>query len=182
MFFLTIFYCPCNGSGFGSATSKILGNFTVWKHGCYHSAEAIRTRKWHIVVNYIQCPKCLCPNHIVVGRQRFSKLSDGAICFFALHRAAMLCSRYVFLDVVHSTSCNAKISRTNATIRIFISFFWRFDKILSFLVLFFKCLISASSIWSRCRGGRSHFQIRFFQTFTKNSRTADMCLLQWPPL
>ena len=32
------------------------------------------------------------------------KLSEGAICFFALHRAAMLCSRYVFLDVVPSTS------------------------------------------------------------------------------
>ena len=61
--------CPCNGSGFGSATNKILGNFTVWKHGLYHIAEAIRTRKWHIVVNYIQCSKCLCPNNIVVGRQ-----------------------------------------------------------------------------------------------------------------
>ena len=99
---------------------------------------------------------------------------DGAICFFAHHRAAMLCSRYVFLDVVRSTSGNAKISRTNATIRIVISFFWRFNKIPSFLVLFFKCLISAPSIWSRCRGGRSHFQILFFQTFTKNSRTAHM--------
>ena len=64
--------CSCNGSGFGSATSKILGNFTVWKHGLYHIAEAIRTCKlWHIVVNYIQCPKCLCPNNIVVGRQRW---------------------------------------------------------------------------------------------------------------
>ena len=50
--------------------------------------------------------------------------SDGAICFFALHRAAMLCSRYVFLDVVPSTSGNSKISRTNATIRIVISFFF----------------------------------------------------------
>ena len=109
-------------------------------------------------------------------------LIDGAICFFALHRAAMLCSCYVFLDVVPSTSCNAKISRTNATIGTVISFFWRFDKIPSFLVLFFKCLISAPSIWSRCRGGRSYFQILFFQTFTKNSRTAHMCLLQWPPL
>ena len=68
--------CPCNGSGFGSATSKILGNFTVWKHGhglLYRIAEAIRTRKWHIVVNYIQCPKCLCPNNIVVGRQKRKK-------------------------------------------------------------------------------------------------------------
>ena len=63
--------CPCNGSGFGSATSKILDNFTVWKHGLYHFAEAIRTRKWHIAVNYIQCPKCLCPDNIVVGRQRW---------------------------------------------------------------------------------------------------------------
>ena len=61
---------------FGSATSKILGNFTVWKHGhglLYHIAEAIRTRKWHIVVNYIQCPKCLCPYNIVVGRQKRKK-------------------------------------------------------------------------------------------------------------
>ena len=167
--------------------AKILGNFTVWKHGLYHIAEAIRTRKWHIVVNYIQCPKCLCPHNIVVGRQRWKKLSDGAICFFALHRAAMLCSRYVFLPL--AAMANARISRTNATIRIVISlfffFFWRFDKIPSFLELFFKCLISAPSIWSRCRGGRSHFQILFFQTFTKNSHTAhmhDMCLLQWPPL
>ena len=86
----------------------------------------------------------------------------------------MLSGRYVFLDVVPSTSCNAKISRTNATIRTVISFFWRFDKIPSFLMLFFKCLISAPSIWSRCWGGRSHFQILFFQTFTKNSRTAHM--------
>ena len=67
MYFLS---CPCNGSGFGSATSKILGNFTIWKHGLYHITEAIRTRKWHIVVNYIQCPKYLCPNNIVVGRQK----------------------------------------------------------------------------------------------------------------
>ena len=123
----------------------------------YHIAEAIRTRKWHIVVNYIQCPKCLCPNNIVVGRQRWEIWVMGR--FVSLHSTELWCfavaTAYdVFLDVVPSTSCDAKISRTNATVRTVISFFWRFDKIPSFLVLFFKCLISAPSIWSRCRGGR----------------------------
>ena len=89
---------------FGSATSKILGNFTVCKHGLYHIAEAIKTRKWHIIVNYIQCPKRLCPNNIVVGRQiwvmgRFVFLHSTelrcfavAMCFLMLYLplAAML--------------------------------------------------------------------------------------------
>ena len=141
----------------------------------YHIAEAIRTRKWHIVVNYIQCSKCLCPNNIVVGWQRWSIWVMGR--FVSSHSTELRCFAVAMCFLMSYLPLAAMAAMLKSAEQILqyaqlFPFFVRLDKIPSFLVLFFKCLISALRSEVDVEAGVAifkYFSFKLHEKFTYSS-------------